>query len=460
MYKISFEKPIHVHFMGIGGISMSGLAHILLQRGFVISGSDSKQSPLTDALTAAGATCFYSQVAANITNDIDLLVYSAAIHPDNPEYMAAVAAGIPTITRAELLGQIMENYEKSVAVSGTHGKTTTTSMISHILLAADTDPTISVGGILKAIDGNIRIGKSDVFLTEACEYTNSFHSFYPKYNVILNIEEDHMDFFKDLAQIRDSFRRFATNTKSDGVIVINSQIDNWNEITSGLQAEILTFGNDNNSDAYPKDVEYDKSTGCASFIPVIKGQELPLVTLNVPGEHNVYNALASILITTSMGIDTTSIIRGLEAFGGTDRRFQRKGTLGGVTIIDDYAHHPTEISATLSAARKIVEGRLIVVFQPHTYTRTVAFMSEFAKALSAADIVVLADIYAARETDNLGISSANLQQEIAKLGTECVYLPSFDEIESYLLKKCIDKDLLITMGAGNVVEIGNHLLGL
>ena len=417
MYKISFDQPIHVHFMGIGGISMSGLAHILLQRGFVISGSDSKQSPLTDALTAAGATCYYSQIAANISSDIDLLVYSAAIHPDNPELKAAIDAGIPAITRAELLGQIMENYEKSVAVSGTHGKTTTTSMISHILLAADTDPTISVGGILKAIDGNIRIGKSDVFLTEACEYTNSFHSFYPKYNVILNIEEDHMDFFHDLSEIRVSFKKFAGNTKSDGVIVINSQINNWSEITSGLSAKVLTFGANATSDAYPEDIDYNEATGCASFVPVICGNKMPRVALNVPGEHNVYNALASILITTSMGIDSDTIIRGLESFGGTDRRFEHKGMLGNVTVIDDYAHHPTEISATLAAARNIVKGRLIVVFQPHTYTRTVAFMSDFAKALSAADLVVLADIYAARETDNLGISSADLQEKIAKLGT-------------------------------------------
>ena len=242
MYKINFEKPIHIHFIGIGGISMSGLAEILLEEGFTVSGSDSKESPLTKKLESEGAIIHYGQCAENISDGIDCVVYTAAINKANPELMEAVARKIPMLTRAELLGQLMKNYKTPIAVSGTHGKTTTTSMISHILLAADLDPTISVGGILKAIGGNIRVGKSETFITEACEYTNSFLHFYPKISVILNIEEDHLDFFKDLEDIRHSFHQFAALLPSDGTLIINGDIDNYQEIYDSLDCNVITYG--------------------------------------------------------------------------------------------------------------------------------------------------------------------------------------------------------------------------
>ncbi|MDD6039107.1 MAG: UDP-N-acetylmuramate--L-alanine ligase [bacterium] len=460
-YVVNFSSPCHIHFIGIGGISMSGLAEILLKEGFTISGSDTKESALTRQLSAHGARIAYPQKAENITSDIDLVVYTAAIHPDNPEYAAASTAKLPMLSRAELLGQLMNNYKTSVAVAGTHGKTTTTSMLAHILLETPTDPTICVGGILKAIDGNIRVGSSDCFVTEACEYTNSFLHFYPKYSIILNVEAEHLDFFKDLGSVRDSFRKFAGNTASDGAIIINGEIDTYSDLTENLPAKTITYGFSDAYDYYATDISFN-GFGCATF--TLNKHKTPLthVALHVPGKHNVSNALAAAAVAYEMGVTPEQIARGLSAFGGTDRRFQYKGAIDGVTIIDDYAHHPTEIKATLTSAQNYPHKRIVCVFQPHTYSRTKAFMDDFADALSLADVVVLADIYAARETDSLSISSDDIRKRLEARGCECYYIPSstsFEEIEKFLLKKCIDGDLLITMGAGNIVEVGEHLLG-
>ena len=294
MYRIDFKKPTHLHFIGVGGISMSGLAEILLKEGFEISGSDARESELTRHLEGMGAAVCYGQRASNLKEDVDAVVYTAAIHPDNPELQAAAARGIPTLSRAELLGQIMGNYRESVAVAGTHGKTTVTSMLTHILLEAEADPTISVGGILKAIQGNIRVGDSDVFVTEACEYTNSFLHFYPKYGLILNIEEDHMDFFKDLAEIRDSFRRFAGNIPAGGSLIINHEIAGWEEIAAGLPCKAITYGLEAPADYSASQLEYQGS-GCPSF--VLMHREVPVgrISLAVPGRHNASNAVPSFL---------------------------------------------------------------------------------------------------------------------------------------------------------------------
>ncbi|MBD5469763.1 MAG: UDP-N-acetylmuramate--L-alanine ligase [Lachnospiraceae bacterium] len=458
MYQINFNQPIHVHFIGIGGISMSGLAEILIDAGFTVSGSDAKKSPLTQHLAAKGAKINYPQMASNITDDIDLVVYTAAIAQDNPEYARANENGLPMMTRADLLGQIMKNYKTPIAISGTHGKTTTTSMISEVLLAADTDPTLSIGGILKSIGGNIRVGKSDYFVTEACEYTNSFLSFFPRISIILNIEEDHMDFFKDIDDIRNSFRKFAEILPSDGFLIINKEIDRLDDLTKGLDCNIITFGRDKSADYSYTDAAYDEY-GRGSYLLLKNGKECGRVTLGVVGEHNILNSLSVIALMDILAIDSESVTRALAAFHGTDRRFELKGEVGGVTILDDYAHHPTEITATLRAAANYPHKTLWCVFQPHTYTRTKAFLNDFAKALSLADKVVLTDIYAAREKNTIGISSKDLLCELEKTGTECYYFPSFDEIENFLLKNCINGDLLITMGAGDVVKIGESLLG-
>jgi UDP-N-acetylmuramate--alanine ligase len=458
MYKINFQEPIHIHFIGIGGISMSGLAEILAEEGFTVSGSDAKESELTKHLERLGIRVFYGQSASNIMNGTDLVVYTAAIQEDNPEFVCAKEKNLPLMSRAELLGQIMDNYQRSIAVAGTHGKTTTTSMISQILLSAKSDPTITVGGILKTIDGNLRVGKSDIFLSEACEYTNSFLHFYPKYSIILNIEAEHLDFFKDIQDIRNSFHKFASNTKRDGRIFINGEIEDYTSITDGLNAQVTTFGLSDTCDYHPADISFNEKA-CASFT-VMKGTEAIFrVALNVPGMHNVSNALAAIALTLDMGISKDSIVRGLSDFGGANRRFQYKGEVDGVTIIDDYAHHPTEIRATLTAAQTYPHKRLVLVFQPHTYSRTKALLSDFADVLPMADLVVLADIYAAREKNTYGISSKDLLQKLKEKGCDCYYFPSFEEIEKFLLENCMNGDLLITMGAGDIVNVGEHLLG-
>lgn len=457
MYSLNFEEPIHVHFIGIGGISMSGLAEILLEEGFTISGSDAKQSALTDSLAKKGATIYIGQKASNLSIRPALVVYTAAIREDNEEFKAAVDAGIPMLSRAELLGQIMDNYEKSIAVAGTHGKTTTTSMISQILLVAKADPTISVGGILESIGGNIRVGGSEVFITEACEYTNSFLHFHPKYSIITSVEAEHLDFFKDIDDIRRSFHEFAGNTSHDGVLIINGQIEALDQITNNLSCSVTTYGLCENDDFYAKNITYNDHA-CGTYTLMHKTEDLGTVSLSVPGKHNVSNSLAAIALCLNLGLPLDVIKKGLLQFGGTKRRFEYKGTKNGITVIDDYAHHPTEVAATLTAARNYPHGRIICVFQPHTYSRTKAFLSDFARVLSMADIVILADIYAAREKNTIGISSKDLLAELQKNGQESYYFPSFDEIETFLSEKCINNDLLITMGAGDVYLIGEHLL--
>lgn len=457
MYQIDFHKPIRIYFIGIGGISMSGLAEILLSEGFTVSGSDRVPSDLTRMLEDRGVNVFYGQKKENLTKDIDLVVYTAAIKSDNPELLAAHKLNIPMLTRAELLGQMMKNYETPVAVSGTHGKTTTTSMISQILLSAEADPTLSIGGIYRPIGGNIRVGASELFVTEACEYTNSFLSFFPKIGIILNIEEDHLDFFKDLADIRNSFHRFAQLLPADGTLIINGDIERCEELTEGLSCKVITYGLSSGSDYSASQVTYDES-GFPSFILSRQSGGERKFSLRVHGDHNILNALAAIALADLLGLSDEVIHAGLAAFTGTDRRFEYKGQVNGVNIIDDYAHHPTEIRATLSAAAQYPHRRLWCVFQPHTYTRTKAFLEEFASALSLADEIILADIYAAREKDTLGISSETLQEKIRSLGHSCHYFPTFEAIENYLLKNCTKDDLLITMGAGDVVKVGENLL--
>ncbi len=492
MYQMDFSKPEHVHFIGIGGISMSGLAEILMDEGFTVSGSDSHPSEMTERLERKGATVFYGQRAENITEGIDVVVYTAAIHPDNPELTEARMKGLPILTRAELLGQMMRNYQYAVGIAGTHGKTTTTSMVAEILMAANADPTVTVGGILDSIGGNIRLGGSEMFVAEACEYTNSFLSFYPNREIILNIEEDHLDFFKDIDDIRASFRRFAQIVPADGAVVINADIDRVEEIVEGLPCRVVTFGRSDRAQYRAENIEYDEYDR-ASFDAVWTdadgeaenggrgmedggasyggnraeacaagdgGTARLRIRLGVPGEHNVYNALAALALCRTLSVGTEAIQQGLAGFAGTRRRFEKKGEVCGLTIIDDYAHHPQEIAATLAAARHYPHKKLWCVFQPHTYTRTKAFLDAFAQALSAADEVILADIYAARETDTLGISSGDIAGKLEALGTPAHYLGSFDAIEKFILENCVNGDLLITMGAGDIVKVGENLLGI
>ena len=461
MYEVDFNKPCHAHFIGIGGVSMSGLAEILKNDGFTVSGSDMKESDTTKSLEAGGIKVFYGQVASNISDDIDFVVYTAAIHPDNEEFVEVQRRNIPLLTRAQLLGQLMDNYNYSVAVAGTHGKTTTTSMMSYIMLEAGTDPTISIGGHLNEINGNIRVGNSEYFVTEACEYTNSYHEFKPYASIILNVDNDHLDFFKNIENIAASFATFATKTREGGALIVNGDMKYRDQIVDAVKdrdIKVFTFGKNPGNDFEARNIHLNE-LGNAAYELYIHGEDKGEVTLSVTGEHNAVNSLSAIAASLYIGISLEDIKEGLRKCHSADRRFQYKGTTEtGVTIIDDYAHHPTEISASLAVANSVKKAELWVAFQPHTYSRTMAHLKDFAKALSVSDHVLLADIYAAREVDDGSVSSKDLEKELKNLGCDAVYLGSFEEIKKYFKNNSKHNDMLITMGAGNIDSLGVELL--
>lgn len=458
MYEIDFSVPRTVYFIGIGGIGMSGFAQLFRELGFTVTGSDRTKSKITAHLEELGIKIVYEHKEENITSDIDFLVYTAAISPENPEFVRAKALGIPMMDRAEMVGQVMKNYSTAIAVAGTHGKTSTTSIASLIMLEAGMDPTISVGGMLPAIGGNVRIGKSPNFLIEACEYTNSFLKFFPTIGIILNIEEDHLDFFKDIGEIRQSFHRFAQKIPADGTLIINADIENYEEITAGLPCRILTYSiSDNSADFSACGVSYDEF-GCGSFTLIESGRETDRFQLSVVGKHNISNTLACLALASLFQIPAGTVQSALSKYKGTERRFEKKGECNGAVIIDDYAHHPTEIRATLTSAQNYPHKTLWVAFQPHTYSRTKSLLPDFAASLALADKVVLADIYAAREDDPGDISSKDIADLLAKNGKEVHYLGNFETIEKFLEKNLTPGDLLITMGAGNIVEVGESLV--
>lgn len=468
MYQINFKNPCRIHFIGIGGISMSGLAQYLHNNGFKVTGSDSSNSLITAQLATLGIYIYNGQRSSNLTSDIDVVVYTAAIPSDNDELQTSQSLQIPLLSRAELVGQIMRNFSNPMAIAGTHGKTTATSMLSMILLEANLDPTLSVGGILDAIGGNIRIGKSEHFLTEACEYTNTFLHFQPKRSILLNIDEDHMDFFKDMEDIRNSFRRYIELHPVDGQIFIHGEIDDYRSLIEHAPCQVITYGViDHHLRQTSKDITFDyeaddihfDAKGCGQFDVKYKGKSLGRIILNVIGLYNITNALATIAMAHQMGIPFDTIQSALQNFHGANRRFQIKGEIAGITIVDDYAHHPTAVSATLTAAKHFPHNKLWCVFQPHTYTRLKKHLYQFASTLSLADAIIVADVYAAREPDPGDISSLDLVRELELLGKEVYHFDCFDDIENHLLQNCMNGDLLITMGAGDIVIVGESLLG-
>ena len=453
VYQIDFNKPESVHFIGIGGISMSGLAEILMDEGFTVSGSDAHRSELTDNLEARGAKVYIGQKAENIQDGIDVVVYTAAIHPDNPEFQEVKRRGIPMLTRAELLGEMMRNYKNAIAIAGTHGKTTTTSMVTEIFLQAKNDPTISVGGILPAIGGNIRVGGPEFFVTEACEYTNSFLSFYPTMAVILNIEEDHLDFFKDLADIEHSFHAFADLVPQRGYIISNADDAGARDSVKGLQHPVFTFAvQDRTADCVADNVSF--FDGCPVFDVVIHGEVYAHVELKIPGKHNILNTLAAASAAYVLGLPGEAVSRGLETFHGAGRRMEHKGTYHGAEVYDDYAHHPGELHALLTTARTMGYQRVICAFQPHTYSRTKALFSQFVEELKLPDVTVLAEIYAAREQNDIGISSQDLAREIPG----AIYCSSLEKVTDTLASLAQPGDLILTVGAGDIFRAGEKLL--
>lgn len=459
MYQFDFSKPMWVHFIGIGGISMSGLAELLKAKGFKVTGSDSYNTPMVERLKSHGIEVKMGQRAENIVDGIEAVVYTAAIHPDNPEYAAAADRGIPMLNRAEFLGQVMKNYDVSINVSGTHGKTTTTSMVSQMLLDAALDPTIFVGGMLDSIGGNYHIGNTGNFVAEACEYTDSFLDSFPTTAIILNIDEEHLDYFTGgIKQIRESFRKFAALVPEGGLTVIDTAIENYQEIIEGLPCRVVTSGLNEEDDYYAKDISYD-DRACPRFTLVVKGEGEVKIELAIPGEHNIRNAIAAVAAAHDAGVSLQSAAKTLKTFKGAHRRFEFKGKVNGVTIIDDYAHSPEEIEATLKAAKKYKDSRVLCVFEPHTYSRVKTLFDKFVGALSHADVVVMAEVFSDRETNTYGISSKDISDKLVEMGVEAYFFPTFEEIEKFFLEKCVDGDLLITIGSKNVYLIGDHLLG-
>ena len=456
MSNFSLENLVpnaHIHMIGIGGISMSGLADILINFGFKVSGSDLQSTPLTQKLAEKGAEIFVGQSSDNIKNP-DLVCYTAAVKKDNPEYLRAKELGIPLLERAELLGIIMKNYKYPLAVAGTHGKTTTTSMLSLILLAANVNPTILVGGELEQINGNSKIGGEDYLVFEACEYVESFLNFHPFLSIITNIEEDHLDYFVNLSHIITSFEKFARLNSPDGGIIVCSDDKNALSVVQNIEIKSLKYAiNDENADFVAENIK-ETDDGGVEYDIYRGGSYYYTVRLSVPGRHNIYNSLGAALMAETIGIAPEAVQKGLLEFKGTKRRFEKLGNMGTISVIDDYAHHPTEIKSTLEAAKKLKADRIWCVFQPHTYTRTKAFLDDFAEALKMADKIVLADIYPAREKYDGTIHSCDLAAKIEG----CTYINDFEAIERYIKQNAKDGDLIITMGAGNINKVGKSLV--
>lgn len=439
-----------IHFVGIGGVSMSALAEVLNFRGFVVRGSDMNKGEHTARLTKLGIKVTIGHTADNVEG-ADLIIRTSAIHDDNPEIIRARECGIPVIERAEAWGELMREYKNAVCVSGTHGKTTTTSMITHITLEARLNPQVMVGANLPIIGGGLRVASGDLFIAEACEYCNSFLSFYPTIAVILNVDEDHLDFFSGIDDIVASFHRFAASVPAFGAVIANADDNNAMRATEGLDQKIITFGV-NSGDVMAKNIISDENG--STFTLWRNGEKLVDIKLQVSGKHNIYNALAAAAAAMELHISPKCIAAGLSKFTGASRRFEYKGECSGALVYDDYAHHPSEVSATLNAAREHKPDRIICAFQPHTYTRTNALCDDFAKALSLADIVFLADIYAAREKNTLGITSEMISSKIPS----AKYVPKLCDIAEEIVKIAKPGDLILSMGAGDVYLVAEMLV--
>lgn len=444
-----------IHFIGIGGISMSGLAAVLLNRGFKVSGSDSKESAITQNLASSGADIYIGHKRDNL-QEVDLIVYTAAIAQDNPELLEAKEQNIPTMDRAEFLGLIMKGFKYNVAVAGTHGKTTCTSMLSHVTLKGNLDPTILVGGELDVIGGNFKIGDSPYFLTEACEYKESFLKFYPYVGIILNIDADHLDYYRDLDHIKDTFKKFTKLIPNDGYLIGYAEDNDVMDVIEDATCNVITYGIDNGN-VTAKNITFNNK-GCATFTLCRDGKELFEVTLQTTGKHNVLNALATITVGLIFELPKEAIIEGLAECKGAHKRFEYKGEFNDATLIDDYAHHPVEIKATLSTAKLIPNNKIYCVFQPHTYTRTKTLFDDFITCFDEADELILMDIYAAREKDTGLVSSNELGDKIRETGLSCINLHSHEEVANYLKTKVTSNDLVLTIGAGDVVNVANILL--
>lgn len=440
------------HLIGIGGVSMSSLADVLWGMGIAVSGSDMNQNKNVRGLTEKGIPVSIGHKAENITREIEFVVRTAAVHDDNPEIIRAHALGIPVFERTQAWGAISKDYSNALCISGTHGKTTTTSMCTHIMMAADKDPTVMIGGTLPLLNAGHRVGHGNTIIMEACEYYNSFLSLHPTVAVILNVEADHLDFFKDLQDVQHSFREFALRTPEDGYVVANLDDASTMATIRDIPRKIMTFGLSKEADVYAENIEF---LGANSHFDIMfKGKLFTDVTLHVPGLHNVKNALAATAAAICLGVRPNAVKYGLAGFNGAGRRFEFKGKFNGADVYDDYAHHPGELKALLDTVEGLNYKRCILVFQPHTYTRTAALFEDFVTQLKRPDVLLLAEIFAAREKNTIGISSAALAERVE--GAE--FYPTFPELEEELKRKAQPGDIILTVGAGDVYKIGENIV--
>ena len=440
------------HLIGIGGVSMSSLADVLWGMGIAISGSDMNRNKNVMGLTEKGIPVSIGHKAENITREIEFVVRTAAVHDDNPEIIRAHALGIPVFERTQAWGAISKDYSNALCISGTHGKTTTTSMCTHIMMAADKDPTVMIGGTLPLLNAGHRVGHGNTIIMEACEYYNSFLSLHPTVAVILNVEADHLDFFKDLQDVQHSFREFALRTPEDGYVVANLDDASTMATIRDIPRRIMTFGLSREADVYAENIEF---LGANSHFDIMfKGKHFTDVTLHVPGLHNVKNALAATAAAICLGVRPNAVKYGLAGFNGAGRRFEFKGKYNGADVYDDYAHHPGELKALLDTVEGLNYKRCILVFQPHTYTRTAALFEDFVTQLKRPDVLLLAEIFAAREKNTIGISSAALAERVE--GAE--FYPTFPELEEELKRKAQPGDIILTVGAGDVYKIGENIV--
>lgn len=442
----------HIYFIGIGGISMSALAEIMLEEGIKVSGSDRSTSHIIKKLQASGANVYIGHDSKNIGDDIDLVVYTSAISDSNPELLRAQQLDIKIMGRTEFLGAVMKNYNHAICVSGTHGKTTTTGMLASVLIETDLAPTIFLGGEMDSMGGNLLHGSYELLLTEACEYKRNFLKLNPTMEIVLNIEEDHLDYYKDIKDIESAFVEYAEMLPPNGHLIVNEEHRNLFE---KLECNVITFGLDNKADYYAYNI---KPTPEPSYTLMKGGESIAEISLKVFGEHNILNSLAACAAALSLGIKPETVARGLSDFKGTHRRYEYKGSLSGASVIDDYAHHPSEMKATLKTARSYTQGKIITVFQPHTFTRTIKLLDGFAEALSMSDEAILLDIYAARETNTGEVHSKDIVSKMKNYSKEAIYARSFHDACSIIKSIAKKGDTIITMGAGNVNEIADLLL--
>lgn len=444
------DKEKTIHFIGIGGSGMFPIAKILKSQGFKVTGSDIYESDTLDKVRQLGIDVMLNHRPENIKN-CDTLVYSAAIKMSNPEIVEAQSRGIPIVERREILGLISEKYNNSIGVSGVHGKTTTTSIITHILLDTDKKPNSIIGGTLKRLNGNSCEGDSDIFVCEACEYVDSFLKLYPKLSVILNLEADHLDYFKNFENMKNSFKKFALQTKDK--IIYNGDDSNIIDVLKDVDKNKISFGFSKENDYIVNNMRIDKN-GFASFDLMSGGNILGNISLSIPGKHNVYNAVAAIVVCLNLGVKFEQIKSSILGFKGAHRRFEILGNPDGILVVDDFAHHPTEIKSTLTVAKNMGFNKVWAIFQPHTYSRTFMFLDDFAKVLSIADEVILTDILPVRETNIYDIYSKDLAEKIKN----CICIDDFDEIAEFILCNAKKGDMVITMGGGNIYKCANIIL--